>query len=92
MNSTEDPLVSVLIPVYNMGEYVEQAILSVLTGDYQNLEILIVDDGSTDNTKQIVQPYVSSADEKYDNRVQYLYKKNGGKSSALNLCLESLSR
>ena len=88
MTVVDQTLVSVLIPVYNMGEFIEAAISSVLDGGYQYVEILIIDDGSTDDTKQLVEPYVNSENVKFDSRVQYFYKLNGGKSSALNLGLK----
>lgn len=77
MNST--PLVSVLMPTYNREDFVGEAIESVLAQTYPNLELIVVDDGSTDNTKTVVREYLS------DPRVKYLYKENGGQSSARNL-------
>ena len=74
MTVVDQTLVSVLIPVYNMGEFIEAAISSVLDGGYQYVEILIIDDGSTDDTKQLVEPYVNSENVKFDSRVQYFYK------------------
>ena len=51
-----DPLVSVILPVYNGAEYVGAAIESALTQTYRNLEIIVVDDGSTDQTLAILKP------------------------------------
>ena len=70
------PLVSVVIPTYNHARYVTQAVESVLNQTYPNIEILVIDDGSTDNTAEVVRPYLS--------KIQYIYKQNGGTSSALN--------
>lgn len=73
-------LVSVIIPTYNSDKFITKAINSILNQTYSNLEIIIVDDGSTDNTK----------DEIYnlkDNRIKYFYKSNGGESSARNFGL-----
>lgn len=70
-------LISVIIPTYNYGKYIEEAIQSVLQQDYASLEILIVDDGSTDNTREIVKPYLS------DN-VRYFYRENNGHAAARN--------
>lgn len=71
-------LVSVIIPTYNRDDIVERAIRSVVNQTYNNLEIIVVDDGSTDNTKQIV-------GEINDNRIIYIrQKKNKGISAARN--------
>ncbi len=72
--------VSVVIPTYNSAEYLSEAIDSVLSQSYDNWEILIVDDGSTDNTRDIIK--------KYDNSIKYYYKKNEGVSKARNFGIE----
>ncbi len=69
------PLVSVIIPVCNGEKYVVQALESVFKQDYQSFEVILVDDGSTDRTAQIIG--------KYDN-VQYISQSNQGVSSARN--------
>ena len=74
-----DPLVSVIIPVYNGQEYLNEAIQSVLRQEYKPIEIIVVDDGSTDNTKEI--------GDKYD-IVTYIYQTNQGPSAARNTGLE----
>ena len=71
--------VSVIIPCYNSDKYINQSIDSVLSQTYKNLECIVVDDGSQDDTRAIVKDY-----ENKDNRIKYLYKKNGGVSSARN--------
>ena len=68
--------VSAIIPTYNRAQYISECIDSILRQTYSVAEILLIDDGSTDNTKEILQ--------KYDGKVRYFYKENGGKSSALN--------
>ncbi|MGQ9670729.1 MAG: glycosyltransferase family 2 protein [Desulfosoma sp.] len=73
---TEPPLVSVVIPAYNAAWCVERAVRSVLSQDYPSVEVIVVDDGSTDGTPQIL--------EKYRDRVHVLRKPNGGLSSARN--------
>lgn len=65
--------VSVIIPVYNDEKYLKQCVESVLTQTYTNLEIILVDDGSTDHTPEICEKYR----EKYD-QIRVLHKKNGG--------------
>jgi glycosyltransferase involved in cell wall biosynthesis len=76
------PLITVLIDTYNYGQFVREAIESVLAQDFplQDVEILVVDDGSTDNTREVVA--------KYGGRVEYLYKENGGQASAFNYGVE----
>jgi glycosyltransferase involved in cell wall biosynthesis len=76
------PTVTVIIPTFNKSELVRQAINSVLAQDYEDFEILVIDDGSADNTKQAVA-------EIKDNRIKYFYKNNGGVSSARNLGLKN---
>lgn len=73
------PRITALINTYNYGRYVGEAIESVLAQDFpaQELEILVVDDGSTDNTRDVVA--------RYGERVRYCYKPNGGQASAFNL-------
>lgn len=72
------PLVSIVIPLYNGSNYVEQALKCALAQDYDNIEILVVNDGSTDNGagRDICM--------KYADRIRYLEKPNGGCASALN--------
>jgi len=53
----EFPLVSIVIPAYNHGNYLDEAILSVLKQDYPNVELIVLDDGSTDNTSEVLQKY-----------------------------------
>ena len=78
------PLVSIIIPAYNASDYLEQAIQCALNQTYDNVEIIIVNDGSTDGgkTKQIAM--------KYKNKVSYFEKKNGGVSSALNFGIDNM--
>lgn len=75
-------LISVIVPVYNVESYVEECIQSVLNQSYQNLEIILVDDGSTDKSGEICEKFT------YDKRVTVLHKENGGLSSARNFALE----
>lgn len=72
------PLVSIITPTYNARSYVKEAIDSALAQTHRNIEIIVVDDGSTDNTKEIVVPYVEKK------QIKYIYQKNGGISAARN--------
>lgn len=72
-------LVSIIVPAYNTAEYIHRAIESSLRQTHKNVEIVIVDDGSTDDTLKIVQEYTAR-----DNRVRVFTQKNGGVSSARN--------
>ncbi len=74
-----DKLVSVVIPVYNVEEYLKECVDSVLCQTYRNLQILLVDDGATDNSGAICDDYA-----KKDDRVQVIHKPNGGLSDARN--------
>lgn len=78
-----NPLISVIIPAYNVEDYIARGIESVLNQTYQELEVVIVDDGSKDNTVKVIKEY-----EKKDKRVKLFLKDNGGVSSARNLALE----
>ena len=82
----EQPLISVIIPCYNQGEYLNSSISSILNQSYSKWECIIVDDGSTDNTAAVAKKLC-----KLDDRIQYLYKANGGLSSARNAGLEIAS-
>jgi Glycosyltransferases involved in cell wall biogenesis len=73
------PRVSVVIPTYNHAQYLRFALDSVINQSYANTEILVIDDGSTDGTAQLIKSYGS--------KVDYIYKENGGTPSALNLGL-----
>lgn len=76
-------LISVIMPTYNSQSFIEESILSVVNQSYYNWELIIVDDGSTDSTKDIVTRYVSK-----DKRIKYYYQQNAGQAKARNLGLE----
>ena len=69
----EYPLISVIVPVYNVEKYLKRCVDSILAQTYSRMEIVLVNDGSTDNSGEICEEYAK----KYDN-VSYVYKKNGG--------------
>lgn len=75
----EEKLISVIVPVYNVKDYIKKCVQSIIEQSYKNLEIILVDDGSTDGSAQI-------CDEigKIDDRIVVLHKKNGGLSDARN--------
>lgn len=75
----EMPLVSVIIPIYNVEEYLEQCINSVVNQTYQNLDIILVDDGSPDHSPEICDAWAVK-----DSRIQVIHKRNGGLSDARN--------
>lgn len=76
-------MVSVIVPIYNAQEYLEECIQSITNQSYQELEIILIDDGSTDNSQQICEKYAAK-----DSRVVYVRKQNGGVSSSRNLGLD----
>lgn len=78
-----NPFVSIIIPCYNQGQYLSEALESVYNQTFINWECLIIDDGSIDNTSEIAKLFVQK-----DSRFVYLYKENGGVSSARNLGIE----
>lgn len=77
------PKVSVIVPVYNVELYVEKCLNSLVNQTLQEIEIIVVNDGSTDNSKQIIQKFI----EKYPQKIVYLEKENGGLSDARNYAL-----
>ena len=79
----ENPLISVIIPVYNVEQYVECCLRSVMVQTYKNLEIIVVDDGSTDNSGRICDKIA-----KEDNRIRLVHQHNKGVSVARNIGME----
>ena len=73
--------VSVIIPTYNSAHFIIEAVDSVLAQTFTDFEVLVIDDGSKDNTKEVLT-------EKYGNSIQYFYKENGGVSKARNFGIE----
>lgn len=82
-NNQPNDLISVIIPVYNVQDYLSRCLESVVHNSYRNLEIICIDDGSTDGSLEILKDY-----EKKDARIRVFSKKNGGVSSARNLGLK----
>ena len=79
------PFVSIIVPVFNEGKIIRKSILSLLELDYQNYEIVVVNDGSTDDTKQIAESMVGFQDGKYGKiKISLINQPNLGKARALN--------
>ena len=76
---------SIIIPAYNAGKFIAETIHSVINQTYNNWELIIIDDGATDNTKNVVALFLS------DNRIKYFYQKNAGVSAARNKGLEMVT-
>ncbi|MBX3348220.1 MAG: glycosyltransferase family 2 protein [Nitrospira sp.] len=76
-----EPLVSVLLPVYNAASYVQEAIESILRQTYRNFELIVVDDGSTDESGRVIQTIT-------DPRIRVVHQPNRGLSAALNRAIE----
>jgi len=74
----DKPLVSVVVATYNMAQYICEAVDSVLNQDYQNIEVILVDDGSEDDTQQKLQRYAG------DQRVKIFWQHNAGQTAAKN--------
>lgn len=75
----ENPLISVIVPIYNVENFLDECIKSIANQSYKNLEIILVDDGSTDNSSQICDAWKQT-----DDRVRVIHKENGGSSSSRN--------
>ena len=79
------PLVSIIIPVYNGSNYMREAIDSALNQDYPNIEVIVVNDGSTDNGK------TEEIAKSYGDKIKYYKKENGGVSTALNFGIKKMN-
>ena len=86
MNDTEDPLVSVILPCYNVEKYIEKCISSLLKQSFKYFEIVCINDGSTDSTLDIIEAFA-----KLDKRIKVINKENSGISSARNTGIDNAS-
>lgn len=80
--SVMEPLISIVVPVYNVENYVAECITSLINQTYRNIEILLVDDGSTDKSGQICDSFAN------DDRIRVFHTKNAGVSAARNYALD----
>lgn len=80
-----NPLISIIIPCYNQAAYLPKSLHSIQAQSYQNWECLIIDDGSTDNSAEIIRTYCQQ-----DNRFHLFQKENGGSATARNLGLQKV--
>jgi len=80
----DSPLISIIVPIYNVEQYLENCIKSILNQTYKNIEAILVDDGSPDGSGAICDKYAA-----LDPRIKVIHKKNGGVSSARNAGLKA---
>ncbi|MGL6057799.1 MAG: glycosyltransferase family 2 protein, partial [Culicoidibacterales bacterium] len=80
------PLVSVVVPVYNVAQYLPKCLDSIVNQTYKNLEIILVNDGSTDNSLEIIHEYA-----KKDSRIMVIDQENGGLSDARNTGVKQIN-
>jgi glycosyltransferase involved in cell wall biosynthesis len=80
--SLEQPLVSIIVPVYNGEKTIERCLRSIQNQSYENIEVLVVDDGSTDHTERVIQKYVQK-----DARFRCIQKENSGVSDSRNTAM-----
>lgn len=79
----DKPLISVIVPIYNVEQYLDECLESLIHQTYQNQEIILVDDGSSDKSPQICEEWALK-----DSRIHVIHKENGGLSSARNVGLD----
>lgn len=80
MTSFNRPLITILVPCYNVEKYVDECLSSIQKQTYDNLEVLCINDGSTDNTLNILRKYEAS-----DNRFHIINKSNSGYGASMNI-------
>ena len=79
----QEPLISVIVPVYNVERYLDQCLESIVNQSYRHLEILVVDDGSTDSSDMMCDRWAER-----DERISVIHQPNGGLSAARNSALD----
>lgn len=83
-SNKEKKLISVIVPIYNVENYIEECINSILNQNYRNIEIILVDDGSKDNSGKI-----ADRKSKEDDRIKVIHQKNSGVSTARNVGIDN---
>ena len=86
MSEKGSELISVIVPIYNIKGYIEKCIMSIVGQTYTNLEIILVDDGSTDGSGEICDQFALQ-----DDRITVFHKTNGGLSDARNYALDRVN-
>ncbi len=86
LNNGSNPLVSIVVPIYNVEQYLGECLRSIASQTYNNLEIILVDDGSTDSSSAICRKAVTG-----DARFRYFHKDNGGLSAARNYAIDKVT-
>ncbi len=82
------PKVSIIVPVYNVENYIDKCLESLVNQTLQDIEIIVVNDGSTDNSEIIIKSYI----DKYPEKIKYITKQNGGLSDARNYGMKYATR
>ncbi len=82
------PKISVIIPVYNTAKYIEKCLESLKNQEMNDIEVIIVNDGSTDNSEKIIKEYIEKNKKLFLNEITYLKKENGGLSDARNFGIQ----
>ena len=83
MDRITQPLISIIVPVYNCEEYIEKCIDSILHQTYQNFELIVINDGSKDNTLEKLKKYINK------NKITIISIENNGVSNARNLGIKN---
>ena len=84
MNGVSEDLISVIVPVYKVEKYLDRCVESIVGQTYENLEIILVDDGSPDSCGAMCDAWAQR-----DSRIKVVHKKNGGLSDARNVGVEA---